>query len=39
MVASILLAGLVIVVGGLCGLGLAGEGGGWQRSETPEPRS
>jgi hypothetical protein len=39
MVAALLLPALVVVVGGLSGLGLAAQGGGWQRNETPEPRA
>ena len=39
MVTAMFLAGLVIVVGGLSGLGLAGQGGGLRRIETPEPRA
>ena len=39
MVAALFLPALVLVVGGLSGLGLAGQGGGWQRNESPDPRA
>lgn len=36
MLTALFLTGLVIVVGGLSGLGLAGQGGGWRRTDTPD---